>query len=274
MKKFLLSNASKKSADVIEVGDVLVREKGKVKIISEKPARARVKIYEVRQNPFGDSYLISENEKLCLMLMIGPESRRDGPATLVVEGCTETDHQILHFYEKDLADRTARDFLQPGSKIEILVKDYIKRPEKWKRCFGGYFLPISFKNERQCPFDPKDVVYLAPSSISSKYIESPAESRLEVFQTYVDRYGKPIGDNVLFTTSTKILEIIKKLGKSLGYLPMKVTENELVLRNVFSSWELPSNVYPITVKYYGEMDYYETPGTDKILLEDGTVAFW
>jgi len=273
-KKFLLSNASVKGTHLLREGDTLVGEGKTLVKVDSVPIQVIAEIYQVTQTPFGDTYYLSSDDKMCLMLLVAPKLVKRGEI-YTVEGCTEHDFVGTSYYQKDLANRELRDLLKPGDKVDLTVKEYLAKPEEWKKSFGGYFMPVTFKSSKNIPFDPKDIVYLAPRAMGSRYTQASNDARNETFKSCIDRYGKMTGDYVIFgPTDHKVLANIRKLAKTLGYLPMGSTTDTLTIRISGQSWDLPSNVYPISVNFLGTGPFLVTPNTHKVILEDGTVSFW
>jgi len=273
-KKFLLSNASVKGTHLLQPEDILVGENKTLVKVDSNPTAVTTGVYQISQAPFGDTYYLGSEEKLCLMLLVASKITKSGEH-YVVEGCTKDEFVESSYYQKNLANRELRDLLKPGDKVDLTVQEYLTKSEEWKRRFGGYFMPVSFKSSKDVPFDPKDIVYLAPRAMSSRYTQASSDSRNETFKSYMDRYGRIEGDKVNFgPEDPKILANIKKLAKTLGYLPMGTTIDTLTIRISNQFWDLPSNVYPISVSFVGTTSFLVTPNTHKVILEDGTVSFW
>lgn len=263
-------------ASEVSVEDLLISEHGPPKKLSSIGEMKRTMVYEVQQSPFGDSYFLSEEEKISLMLMHFPKLSFVGGEYLVT-GHTKDRVLTRSFVDLDLAKRTLRDFLQPGAKLDLTLKEYLLRSEEWKRGFGGYFLPLNFSKRGKLPFDPRDVPYLNPEDPGKKYLESPKEDRLNLLRGYVDRFGKSeIKENLMvFEASVKTLETIRTLGKSLGMM-VGPLDQPGTYGMVYKTSPLgqPSNAYPISVVPYGVMEIFVTPGISKVLFEDGTVGWY
>jgi len=274
-KKFLLANAKTKTYEELTPEDVLVGERGAVRIADSPPMEVLTRVYSVDQGPCGDPYLLGENEILCLMLLIPPVVLRcDGK--YIVKGCTKTKYIEASYSSKEAAFRTSRDFLQSGDKLDITVKEYDQASSEWKMCFGGYFSSMDFrmKSQSELPFSSKDIPYICPSKISSKYMKGPKEIRNSIMKAFTDRYGTITSDgNIIYVAPPDILFNVKTIAKSLGYLTIEESHKKLTVR-VSKWWDFPSNCYPIKVTYIGEFQTHVSPNKERIILADGTNSYW
>lgn len=282
-KKYKLVNSQILRASEVSVEDLLIAEHGPPKKLSSVGEMKTTMVYEIQQAPFGDSYFLGEEEKISLMLMYPPKlifvpsEDLQKKGEYLVTGHTKDRVWSRSFSDLDLAKRTLRDFLQPGAKLDLTLKEYLLRSEEWKKGFGGYFLPLNFSKRGKLPFDPRDVPYLNPEDPGKKYLESPKEDRLNLLRGYVDRFGKSeIKENLMvFEASVKTLETIRTLGKSLGMM-VGPLDQPGTYGMVYKTSPLghPSNAYPISVIPYGVMEIFVTPGISKVLFEDGTVGWY
>lgn len=276
-KRYKLSNAKCVPSSEVSLESELVTTTTNHRKPSKLGHQSISVIYEIHQAPFGDSYVLSEDEKISLMLMEAASyvPDPDGQGYLVT-GRTRNGVLRKKVPDLELAKRCLRDFLPFGTKLDLTLREYLLRSPEWQSGFGGYFLPVNFSRNTPLPFDPSDVPYLTPETPGPKYLESSREVRLALLRSYVDRFGRDTEKNyVELRASPKTLMTIQDLAKSLGIMAGPLEEPGVYgLLSATPTLGRPMNAYPIQVKPLGKFEYYATPGEFKVLFGDGTVGWW
>src|SRR4029079_4663073 len=111
----------------------------------------------------------------------------------------------------------------------------------------------NFSRSTNLPFDPKDMAYLNPKRPGASYMNSSREIRIALLRGYVDRFGIPssISQDIVEvrSDSPEVLEVVRQIAKSLGYLAGPLDQPQTYGVLVSSSLlGRPANAYPIKVK--------------------------
>lgn len=277
-KKYKLANAKSISSTEVTLESVLVSAGGGHRRPTKLGQVKKSVVYEIYQEPFGDSYFLAEDEKISVMLMESPSISTDPlvKGNYLVTGRTKNKLLIKSVFGLELAKRAMRDFLPVGTKLDLTLREYLLRGPDWRSGFGGYFLPVDFSRQLSLPFDPSDVPYLTPESPSSKYLHSSREVRMSLLRSYIDRFGHATEKNYIeLRAPPTVLLTIQRLAKSLGIMAGPLDQPGVYgLLSVTPTLGRPMNAYPIQVKPLGEFEYYSTPGEMKVLFNDGTVGWW
>lgn len=274
-KRFLVSDGSAKCSNEMTPEDLLVGEKGTVSIANMPPIFSNTDVYEVNQSPYGDSFILGEDEIICLMLIVPPRVVKTD--LFYVEGCTKTEYIKASYTSKESAFLAARDLLQLGDVLDLPVKTYYRSPVEWKRCFGGNFTPLDFrsKSKLERAFNPTDIVYISPSNIPKKYLNSSRGDREVMLRGFTDVYGtESSGGTITYQSDDpEILKSIRWIAKSLGRMIVGESPGTLIVRAIELAG-VPSTGYPISVSYTGRFHLYTTPNRERVVLADGTISYW
>lgn len=270
-----------KPVEEIKVGELIMGDDSTARTILSVTS-GQEQMYRIDQMN-GDPYTVNESHILSLKLSKNPKLIKTSQQSCQVTWFTKSGICSRTFSS---ASQDAETFIQTlprkGSIIDICIKDYLQRPESWKKAFKGYKVGIDYPTKKVL-IEPYVLgTWLSKNQdqknkyIPVDYLINDRDTRLQLLAGLIDGYARGICA-ILLETDKRLAENIVELSRSLGFrttINKCETYYRIYINTEANHEQNDSVMYDITVTPTKIDDYYgfEIDGNSRFLLGDFTVT--